>query len=245
MTAWPEVGGDAVFSADDVRLVQGDCRDLLPRLPDGWADITITDPPYSDRTHRNATSWSGHDLDTSRQVAGSFSSIEFEDLRSILGLVGRATRRWTIATMDYRHAFRLEDEPPDGMRMLRIGIWVKPDSIPQMSGDRPGMGWEAVAFLHRAGERPQWNGGGRNSVWTVHRERTIHHPTVKPQRLLQDWVRLFAGEGPILDPFTGSASTLIAARMLGRRSLGMEIDPACCEKAIARLGQGVLDFGPQ
>ena len=45
-----------------------------------------------------------------------------------------------------------------GCKWKRSMIWLKPDGAPQFTGDRPGMGWEAVAILHREGKK-RWNGG--------------------------------------------------------------------------------------
>lgn len=71
------------------------------------------------------------------------------------------------------------------------------------------------------------------------------HPTQKPVELMR-WCVQQAGDdcGLILDPFMGSGTTLVAAKQLGRRCIGVEIEEKYCEIAAKRLGQEMLDFGP-
>jgi site-specific DNA-methyltransferase (adenine-specific) len=225
---------------DSVSLHHGDCMYLLPRLG-VEADVTITDPPYDANTHKMAKS--------NRGSKGGTNDIDFacftvEDLRQSLALCASVTRRWVIATVDYRHAVTFHDAPPEGLRLLRIGVWAKPNPMPQISGDRPGQGWETIAFLHKTDTRPAWNGGGRSSVWHLPADGNQGHPTAKPLVMVREWVRLFTDPGDlVLDPFAGSGTTLRAAKDEGRRAVGIELTSRYCDVAAARLAQDVLNFG--
>lgn len=67
------------------------------------------------------------------------------------------------------------------------------------------------------------------------------HPTQKPLKLM-DWCINFTPPGTVADPFAGSGTTLVAAKRLGRKAIGVEMDERYCEIAANRLAQGVLDF---
>ena len=69
------------------------------------------------------------------------------------------------------------------------------------------------------------------------------HPTQKPASLME-WCLGFMPDGAsVADPFAGSGTTLVAAKRLGRKAVGVELDERYCEIAAKRLAQDVLDFG--
>ncbi len=220
-------------------VYHGDCLEILPTL--GKVDAVVTDPPYSDATHDGARTGA-----IGGEHLVDFSSISIDALRTTLGACAAITERWVVATMDWRHVAELAKEPPGGLRFVRFGVWVKPNGAPQFTGDRPGPGWEAVAFMHRDGVKLEWNGGGRSSVFTVPKENT-NHPTGKPVRLLRDFCRLFANKGStILDPFCGSGSTGVAALAEGMNFIGIEREAKYVDIARRRIAaeaaQGKLEF---
>jgi site-specific DNA-methyltransferase (adenine-specific) len=218
------------YDEGGITIYHGDCRDVLPQL--GAVDHVITDPPYAEKTHAGARSMK--DVDAPMMT---FASINADALASILAACD--ARRWLVATMEWRHVAQFEICPPDGWEFIRHGIWVKPDGAPQFTGDRPATGWESVALFHRPGKK-RWNGGGHHAVWTCNVERG-DHPTQKPIRLVRTFIELFTDPGDlILDPFMGSGTTLRAAKDLGRRAIGIEINEQYCEIAVRRLAQEVL-----
>ncbi len=77
------------------------------------------------------------------------------------------------------------------------------------------------------------------------REPCVYHPSQKPLQVISRLISTFTAEGDlVLDPFMGSGTTLVAARNLGRRAIGIEIEERYCEVAVLRLAQQVLDFRP-
>ena len=240
MKPYYEYGGFTIYNCD--------CREILPALN---ADICLTDPPYSDVTHAGARTAARkpenyHEKEPSSLL--TFDSVTPEFLRECFGLVGPIIERWCVSFMDWRHISALEIAPPHELKFVRFGIWVKPNGAPQFTGDRPATGWEAVCIMHRDGKAMEWNGGGHHAVWMENKPHQDSypgdHPTVKPLPLVERLTRLFSNEGEtILDPFMGIGTTLLAAKNMGRKAIGIEIEEKYCEIAAKRLSQEVFDFG--
>jgi site-specific DNA-methyltransferase (adenine-specific) len=204
----------------------GDCREILPTLK---ADAVITDPPYSDHTHGMAKTnkGAGHGVKLI-----NFEALTPETFCEVMRLCLAASRGWVVATVDFRHAPLVYG----WKEFLRLGAWVKPNPMPQISADRPGQGFETIIVLH-SGDTPKvWNRGGGSGVWTFHTERAAEVPTQKPVELIQAFVDDFTAEGGyVLDPFMGSATTGVACVKGGRNFIGIEIDPGRFGVACQRL----------
>lgn len=224
------------YEDDYAVLFHADCREFLHELADESVAAVLTDPPYTERTHTKART-------PQRDGITSFASITDADLRDSLSSMGRVSQGWVVATLDYRHAVEFDIDPPLGLKVQRLGVWVKTNPTPQLSGDRPAQGWESIAYMHRADRRSKWNGGGAHGNYVAPIPPAEGHPTAKPLPLVAQWIRWFTNPGDtILDPFAGSGTTLRAAKDEGRKAIGIELDEHYCELAAKRLTQDTL-FG--
>ena len=108
-------------------------------------------------------------------------------------------------------------------------VWTKPDAPPSMGSVE--IAWTNVDQNARHISC---------SISATNAER-LGHPTQKPLRVMA-WCIKHLPEGTILDPFMGSGTTLRAAKDLGRKAIGIEIEERYCEIAAKRLAQEVLPF---
>jgi site-specific DNA-methyltransferase (adenine-specific) len=222
------------------------------RWQDVLADVTkcdavITDPPYDAEAHTQQRRVKrGHNrgvvgIDGRKACSAplSFEPLSFELRKESGEFISKIVRRWAIvfcqveSTQEWRSALV-------PLSYKRTCVWIKPDAMPQYSGDRPGMGYESIVCCHAVG-RSRWNGGGRVGVFTHNKNSggKHQHETQKPILLMRQIVSLFSDQGDlILDPFAGSGTTLLAAAIEGRRAIGAEMDPKTFALAVKRLKAG-------
>lgn len=269
MDAAGDIGGTRVITSEQVfeveevlqgrrlwTVVEGDCRDLFPLLPNDSVASVIADTPYSEHVHSKSRAGArvlhgGPSSVTSRANISRKADLGFDaltpDLRAACAVeFARVARRWTLAFSDVESVHLWErDLVAAGLDHVRVGAWVKLGGTPQFTGDRPGVGFEAIEIAHRTG-RKRWNGGGHPGLWShpiVHDRgaKTANseprtNETQKPLALLVELVGLFSDPGDlILDPTCGSATTGAASIRLKRRYIGCETRPEQVADARARL----------
>ena len=239
-------------------VLEANNADVLPLMPDKSVAHVITDPPYSEHTHakvRRGGSVHLPDEDRpgipKRATISSAAVLGFDALaegqREACALeFGRICRRWVLAFTDQEGAAPwMEANVAAGLDHVRIGQWVKLNATPQFTGDRPATGCEAIVIAHPKG-RKRWNGGGTHAVWTYAIEMNRggssprEHTTQKPVPLMLELVELFTDPDElVLDPFAGSGTTCRIAKEMGRRFIGIELNPDYAEMAATATGAKV------
>lgn len=246
---WPPLGVKAYYVDEAVCLINGDCLDVLPQLEP--VDHVITDPPYGRDVYIRAgriptTGSQGGKIHSivngamAKMAAGDIGAVD-DLIEPVAKIIGPMTRRWCVVFSDVESCDRWRAclTVGTGLRYIRTGAWVKPDAMPQMTGDRPGTGFEPCTIVHAQGPM-RWNGGGSLAVWTHFTAkgdgRPEGHPCPKPLPLMVELVTLFTDEGEtILDPFAGSGTTGVAAKLNGRKAILIEKSERYCEIAAKRL----------
>jgi site-specific DNA-methyltransferase (adenine-specific) len=223
-------------------IYHGDCLKILPLLPDKSIDLIVTDPPYG---HGN----NDDDLIANREAALGKSAKGAP--RPIAGDKADAN---DLVRFLFRQAKRLLDKGccccccggggPDP-QFARWSLWM--DEILGFKmcvvWDKGGLGmgwhyrrnWECVLVSQTV----KWNGGlvTPNVIrFPKIIPKATQHPTEKPPELKAFFIRLHSNPSElVLDPFMGSGSTLVAAKQLGRKAIGIEIEEKYCAMAAERL----------
>ena len=222
-----------------ITIYHGDAREILPDLAPLLVDprlkpidVVLTDPPYGIDGGRGGVN--------RQRAKGSYLCTDWEDTPGYVRDVCVPTVAWAIHSVGRvvltpgkrnQHLY----PPPDD-----VGCFYCP-SAP--GWDR----WGQVVFnpILYYGQDPRAGKGQTPSGITV--TEAAHVPGFPCPKPLRAWKWLLAKcslEGEtVLDLFVGSGTTLVAAKHLGRRAIGIEREEAYCEIAAKRLAQEVLDFG--
>jgi len=209
---------------------------VLPQLEGEDIDLVLTDPPYEkeahDITRRTRAALEKRDV---------YQNIPFDKMTEELRQIVCAIPCNWLLIFCQAEAVGLY-QTLLGKKYRRPMVWIKPDSCPQFTGDRPAMGYESIVAAWCSAGRSRWNAGGKRGVYTAmcSSGRETKHPTEKPRVLFKELLVDFSLGGTVLDPFMGSGTTLRAAKDLGLRALGIELEERYCEMAANRLSQGIL-----
>lgn len=240
----------------DIAIYCGDCRELLPLIPDKSIDLVLTDPPYN-------------------VGKADWDKVDYAKIFPLVSDIMREGSSVYIFGAIY-HYDELLRETKSYWKHLNTCIWLFPNGMNRLidnwqicydpiyfgrKGDNhtfntirlpytKGTEQRIKSPVIKGGKewRPNPEGRKMENVIVVPclnhgagaGERT-EHPTQKPETLIKYFVEASSNVNEfILDPFLGSGTTAVAAKKLGRKCIGIEISEGYCEIAAKRLSQGVM-----
>lgn len=226
------------YQDDYATIYHGDCRDIVENLYVGSVDLIVTDPPYGQNWQ------SGWREDKFDNIVGDDGNLDVVQILDDMITILRPGRHLYIFG-----GFDISKLPVTSVVEL---IW---DKMIIGSGNLSlpwGPAHEKIYFgVYFPSKANREFGHGlltarlrQGSVLRVPRlnSRGVNkHPTEKPVKLLQQLIESSSLIGEtVFDPFMGVASTLVAAKIEGRKSVGIEIDERYCEIGANRLRSIVI-----
>lgn len=203
------------YDQDGITIFCADCRDVLPELGPGSIDLVLTDPPYGVGMNAFDDDFAVSPIGLC-QSPGQLAAV-FMSPRRIVEFAAAVSESWNFERL----------------------LWM--EKTADLS--YPWRSWltnsEAIMIFSREGATWPKPTAYRRDVYAAGPWGKIGHPNAKPP-----WVILHLAQelstDRIIDPFMGSGTSAIAAKMLGRRFVGIEIEERYCEIAVKRLRQSVL-----
>ena len=237
------------YEADGITIYHGDAFAVLESLAADSVNAVVMDPPYASGVRAEA-----HKTTSGAMVRGvkwRQKPIE-NDQMTTAGFI------WMMREV----AFEAQRVLVDGGSVLSFIDWRNwPNLLGAIESTNLRVNqmvvWNKVMYAMGRGYRAQhelvlWASKGPatvvdHSVGNVLSHKRIpndDHPAAKPVGIMTDLLRVPTTIADlVLDPFMGSGTTLVAAKNLGRRAIGIEVEERYCEIAAKRLAQGVLDLG--
>lgn len=240
------------YEHDGIVIYHGDCREVLPSIS---ADFIFTSPPYNCGmnygAHNDAmpiSEYLGFINEAFHAISQAIKPSGYV-VANVPSWIGSRSEQ-VFAFDEYKTAFSKH------VPFVDVIIWAKSPpngtawgNYPTSPRIRANHEW---LLVHRApGDKPlgksniSWEDWSRytQSVWSINPTLPFSkfHPATFPQDLASRAILLFSPEdSTVCDPFMGTGTTLVAAKEMGRKAIGIDLEERYCEVAAKRLQQGVL-----
>jgi len=248
------MGTTAAAHADLDTIYQGDCLEVMRSLPAESIGTVVTSPPYNIKnstgnglksTNRgkwpNAALQRGYEDHGDAMPHDEYVLWQRECLREMM----RVLR--PDGAIFYNHKWRVQNGRMQGREDIVGGLPVRQIIIWQRDGGinfNPGYflpTYEVIYLIAKPEFRLVPRANRIGDVWRVPQERNNEHPAPFPLQLAKNCI-MSTDNGTVMDPFLGSGTTAVAAKLHGRRWIGIEKSPEYCELARRRI-EGASTIG--
>lgn len=230
------------LEGESVKLLQGDCLEVMRSIPDNSVDLVLTSPPYNMNLRIRNGKY------CSRQIVKEISTkyARFDDnlpmdeyfefnkkvLNECLRVSDLVFFNVQILTGNKPALFKLMGEFHDKIKELIV--WDKLNAQPAIGKNIMNSQFEILLVLQnskpesRAFEQAQFDRGTLSNLWNIKRGKKVDksHGAIFPLELAEKVVANFSKPGQVVfDPFLGTGTTGVAANLNSRKFIGIELDP--------------------
>ena len=220
-----------------IKLLHGDCLELMKDIPDGSVDLILTDPPYNIARKNNFHTMGRSGIDFGEWDKGFDQFGWLPNIPRLLNKNGSA-----VIFNDWKNIGEIaRNLESSGMVIKDMIRWEKSNPMPRNRERRYITDFECAVWLTKKGAK-----------WTFHRQNDPYerpafrhalvmgtnkvHPTQKPVTLMEELLLIHTDQGSVVcDPFMGSGSTGVACVNTNRNFIGIELDEKYFEIAKQRI----------
>lgn len=246
------------YEDDSVTLYHGRAEEVLPTLPDASVDLVFTSPPYNlgNSTGGSFPSGKSYGKWTGSSLAAGYGDAHRDNLPwpDYIAWQHAVLREcWRIlcpaGAIFYNHKPRVQAGvqlhprtfvPPECPIRQEI-VWARAGGI-NAAPTHYCPTYELILVLAKPGFRLRDKGASMvGDVWRFPQEANTEHEAPFPLKLPAQAIQT-TGARSVLDPFSGSGTTLRAAKDAGIRAVGVEVQERHCAATVRRLGQECFDL---
>lgn len=217
-----------------IELLNGNSLELLTKMPEGYVDLVVTDPPYKTISGGDSGNRPKGMLSGNRNLFKHQNDIEISDWMPLVFKILKPDTHAYIFTNALNLKDMMVEADKSGFQLHNLLVWEKNNCTPSQFYMK---NCEYVLFL-RKGKAKWINDIGGSK--TVHQFNNIignkTHPCEKPVDLLKFYIRNSSNEGDlVLDPFMGTGSCGVACKETNRNFIGIEREQKYYDIAKRRL----------
>ncbi len=234
----------------DSYIVNGDCLEVLKTIPDESVDCILTDPPYNLGLFMHNRNTNLAKMRDNQFAYAGWDNIEYEEwcsnMREFLKecsriLKPKGTLISFMSIIKVESFIRFAEEV--GFYYKTTGIWHKKNPMPRNMNLQFVNSTESWVYFINRGISGTFHNNGKvvhdyleSSVTPLSEKKHGKHPTQKPLSIMKQLINLTTNEGDIvLDPFMGSGSSCVAAALLNRNFIGIELNESYFDITSKRL----------
>ena len=243
------------YQDENVTLYHGDCMEILPSLPENSVHHVLADLPYGTTANKwdsvlpLEALWESLIRVAVPNCAFAMTASQPFTARLLLSNEAMFKHEWIWIKnrgSNFANTVREPMKEHESVLVFSKGKWTYNRQMQERTGGGASRVKYNVAFESDSDNYQKFEGRSENklpelrvpSSWQKFNTQVGLHPTQKPVDLMAYLVRTYSNEGDtVLDPCAGSGSTLVAATLEGRKSVGIELEEKYCEVIAQRCSE--------